>query len=332
MRSTTYRPVLIGGLVNTSPGDAEIFISYRRDDSAAPVRALTTELVKAFGPRSVYLDVDSIQPGRAYAAEIGRQLANASVALIVIGPAWLTAADEHGRRRLLDPGDLVRMEVEAALHRSTRDMLVIPILIDGTPMPDTDQLPPSLGPLSGLNGARLRNTDWTSDINRLVSVIGARVPRAGTNQTAVHQRMPVQPTASQRPSPRQRRSRTAGVLSGLFGLVLFAAMVAAVGVGGYLLFGLVDRELLGSTDLDLNPSSGPPGTEVEVTATGYPPGEEVIFRAFFGDINGVVVANAEGTAVWRVVLPGGFGPNTERITAQSEGLSDQSSATFVYSE
>ena len=62
----------------------------------------------------------------------------------LIGTDWLTITDEQGRRRLDDPDDFVRLEIEAALTRSVR---VIPILVDGATMPRADALPDSLAKL-----------------------------------------------------------------------------------------------------------------------------------------------------------------------------------------
>jgi hypothetical protein len=63
-----------------------------------------------------------------------------AVLLAVIGGRWLEAAGPDGRR-LDDPDDFVRLEIEAALARGVR---VIPVLVDGTTMPRPDQLPASL--------------------------------------------------------------------------------------------------------------------------------------------------------------------------------------------
>ena len=50
----------------------------------------------------------------------------------LIGRQWMTATDEEGHRRLDDPDDYVRSEVQAALERGVR---VIPVLVDGAKPP-----------------------------------------------------------------------------------------------------------------------------------------------------------------------------------------------------
>jgi hypothetical protein len=66
------------------------------------------------------------------------------VLLALIGNDWLTITDEDGRRRLDDPADFVRLEIEAALARNVR---VIPILVEGARMPRAVELPASLAGL-----------------------------------------------------------------------------------------------------------------------------------------------------------------------------------------
>jgi hypothetical protein len=51
----------------------------------------------------------------AFDEEILRAVAACQVFLAIIGPTWLTVTDERGRRRLDDPHDIVRREVETAL-------------------------------------------------------------------------------------------------------------------------------------------------------------------------------------------------------------------------
>jgi hypothetical protein len=57
-------------------------------------------------------------------------------------PGWSKAIDpKSNRRRLDDPRDFVRIEVGEALARG---IPVVPVLMDGTAMPDIDELPDGL--------------------------------------------------------------------------------------------------------------------------------------------------------------------------------------------
>src|SRR4051794_32817634 len=105
-----------------------IFVSYRRQESSHLAGRLYDRLAGSFGESQVFIDVDAIEPGEDFAEKIFRSVAGCQVLLVVIGPSWLTSADGRGHRRLDDPDDIVRLEIEAALARGVR---VIPILMEG---------------------------------------------------------------------------------------------------------------------------------------------------------------------------------------------------------
>lgn len=88
--------------------------------------------------------------------------------LAVIGPHWLTATDEQGRRRLDDPDDIVRIEIEAALTRNVR---VIPILVENAVMPRREDLPESLGTLARRNAFTIRHESFRYDAERLITSV-----------------------------------------------------------------------------------------------------------------------------------------------------------------
>jgi WD40 repeat protein len=90
------------------------------------------------------------------------------VLLAGIGPYWLTATDQDGRRRLEDPDDIVRMEIAAALER---DIRVIPILVAGAQMPRSHELPKNLAGLARRNALSLRHESFHSDTDRLLNEI-----------------------------------------------------------------------------------------------------------------------------------------------------------------
>lgn len=128
---------------------AGIFISYRRSDSAAMCDRIYAALVQHFGKDAIFKDIDNIPLGVNFADYIRGVMAQAAVALVVIGRGWLDVTDAQGQRRLDDPGDFVRLEIEEAL---ARNIPVIPLRVDGAPMPHAEQLPPSLRGLLMQNG------------------------------------------------------------------------------------------------------------------------------------------------------------------------------------
>jgi hypothetical protein len=88
----------------------------------------------------IFKDIDSIQLGDDFVEVITTAVGSCDVLLALIGDRWLTITDERGRARLDDPDDFVRLEIEAALTRNVR---VIPILVEGARMPRADHLRPA---------------------------------------------------------------------------------------------------------------------------------------------------------------------------------------------
>ena len=148
--------------------DGGIFVSYRRYETGHLAGRLADRLADRFGEGRVFIDVDAIEPGVDFAEEISRAVATCKVLLAVIGPNWLTTTDEQGRRRLDDPDDIVRLEIEAALVRNIR---VIPILVEGAVMPGRQYLPDSLVGLARRNALLIRHESFRSDVGRLVTAI-----------------------------------------------------------------------------------------------------------------------------------------------------------------
>jgi hypothetical protein len=145
-----------------------IFLSYRRQESSHVAGRLYDRLVDRFGTGQVFIDVDAIEPGIDFTRAIDNAVSTCQVLLAVIGRQWLTATDEWGRRRLDDPADIVRLEIEIALHRKVR---VIPILVEDAAMPRGHDLPESLAGLARRNAFIIRHESFRHDAERLVTVI-----------------------------------------------------------------------------------------------------------------------------------------------------------------
>ena len=154
------------------------FISYRREDAIWPAQSLKDGLEKRFGTESVFMDLESIHPGQHWAARIRQALASCNVALVLIGRHWLAADDEKGGRRIDNPEDWVRREVAEALQAP--DVTVVPILLEGAPMPKVDQLPQELAELPSRNAFSLSAARWEDELDELVESL-----RTGRLQDAI---------------------------------------------------------------------------------------------------------------------------------------------------
>lgn len=179
-----------------------VFISYRRDDQAGFAGRLADALASTFGADNVFRDIEDIHPGEDFVVAIEKQLAAVNVMLVVIGPAWLTVS-RNGVRRLDEPDDFVRREIEAGLKSGKA---VLPVLVGGASMPAENVLPQSIAALARRQSFILSDVGWTSEVSRLVGIIKPLLP------------------ASRRPA---RRSRL------LWGLAALAASVwLVVGLTG----------------------------------------------------------------------------------------------------
>jgi len=152
-----------------STASAAFFISYRRDQSSWPARILRDELVRRFGEDQVFKDNDSIDAGQEWPERLDVAIKNASVVLVLIGPAWADARGNDGERRLENPEDWVRLEVEAALAHD--GAAVVPVLVDGASMPAADVLPDSLRPLTSHQAFALSVERWNADLEALIESI-----------------------------------------------------------------------------------------------------------------------------------------------------------------
>jgi hypothetical protein len=143
-----------------------IFLSYRREDSRHQTGRLHDRLVAHFGPGQVFKDVDSIPLGRDFREVLTERVAACDVFLAIIGDGWLSITGKDGIRRLDDPGDFVRIEIEAAL---SRQIPVIPVLVGSSSVPRAEELPESLGELSFRHGLTVRpDPDFHHDVDRLI--------------------------------------------------------------------------------------------------------------------------------------------------------------------
>lgn len=152
---------------------SRIFINYRRQDSEGYVGRLYDHLAQHFQRDDLFMDVDSIPPGADFVQVLETAVAQCDVMIAVIGPGWLTCADESGERRLHQWNDFVRIEIASALKQNK---LVIPVLVGRARMPTPNDLPDDLHPLCRRNAVELGHQRFSYDVEKLAAAIRSAVP------------------------------------------------------------------------------------------------------------------------------------------------------------
>ncbi len=146
-----------------------VFLSYRRADTPYAAGRLGDRLGERF---ELFMDID-IAPGLHFGQALTDAVSNCDVMLVLMGPSWLDALDDDGKRRLENPRDWVVQEIEAAL---ARDVTVIPVLVDGARMPLPEQLPERMESLAFRQAISLRHESFNTDITTLMNAIEQAVP------------------------------------------------------------------------------------------------------------------------------------------------------------
>ena len=148
----------------------------------------------------------------------------------IIGKKWATESDSAGVRRLEDPNDFVRLEIEAAL---ARDIRIIPVLVAGAEMPDPAGLPPSLGPMTRRQALDLSSGRFDTDAEGVVAaVVNAlaelrSAPARAATERPANSRSARNPTSVNRSATVIRRLGVAASIVFIVG----AATAIALGLG-----------------------------------------------------------------------------------------------------
>ena len=207
---------------------ASIFISYRRRETAGHAGRLYDGLVEHFGAERVFMDV-TMEPGVDFAETIQAAVGSCGALVALIGEEWLTVTDAAGKRRIDDPADVHRMEIEAALDRSVR---LIPTLVQDAKMPTSADLPAALEPLVRRQAVELSEGRWDYDVNRLIAVLErilAEASEAGRPPSSPLRRRVRRGAARGRRLVQRHRGK-AGFAAGVLGtLVVVGAILAATG-------------------------------------------------------------------------------------------------------
>lgn len=156
-----------------------VFISYRVEDVGAAATMPARELERELTHGTVFLDRLSLNGGEPWPARLRDEVCSADVVLVLIGSRWLTLQGADGVRRLDEPDDWVRLEIETALGTQRT---VIPVLVDGaTPVNKRAfRTAPTVAALADLQAIELSTKQWRATFDPLV----ARLEEFGFQRTA----------------------------------------------------------------------------------------------------------------------------------------------------
>jgi chemotaxis protein histidine kinase CheA len=148
----------------------KIFISYRRDDSRYQAQRIYEAFLRGLPRENIFMDVDAIPLGVNFAKVLEGWLEQCDVLLVLMGAGWANSTDSKtGRRRLDNQKDFVRVEIRAAL---TRDIPVVPVLLDGAELPEEAELPDDIKGLLNRNAEFIEYRTFDADVQRLIRKLG----------------------------------------------------------------------------------------------------------------------------------------------------------------
>jgi tetratricopeptide (TPR) repeat protein len=142
-----------------------IFISYRRDDSAAYAGRICDHLAALIGAQRVFMDVEDIHPGQNFAQAIDQTLARCTSVLVIVGPRWIEILRARAAR---GEEDYVVHEIAAALAAKKN---VVPVFVGGATAAELTGLPPALADLSFHQAVELHDSSFKDDCTRLAKAL-----------------------------------------------------------------------------------------------------------------------------------------------------------------
>jgi hypothetical protein len=179
---------------------ARVFISYRRNDAKYQARMIYSAFQKVVPRDHLFMDVDSIPPGIDFVQTLQSWVNQCEIMLALIGPGWIEATDpKTGLRRLDDPNDFVRVEIREAL---SRNIPVVPVLLDSASMPDTEHLPEDMKALVRRQAEFVEYRTFDADVERLIKDL-----RLGDSVRPA-QSVSIRPTAAVEPVTKNETCQT----------------------------------------------------------------------------------------------------------------------------
>jgi hypothetical protein len=157
------------------------FISYRKKSETGVLVNQLAENLRAAG-LDPFLDRSDIQIGAKYAPRILKALAAADIVIVLIGETWLTVTDSAGKRRLDDPEDWVRREIELAQQLEKQVAVVLFDVPADFELGLAADPVPEVKALSAFQSYRIAREYIDRDVSYLCGALGGARPRSAGGQ------------------------------------------------------------------------------------------------------------------------------------------------------
>src|SRR5215467_5973337 len=166
-------------------GGGGVLVSHCREDAPGHTSRLVDRLRAQFKDRGVLFDFLEGRTGADLSGAVQGVVASCDAVLAVIGSSWLACVS--GRR--IRPSDAIPdtfcLEIAAAL---SRNVPVIPVLVQGAAMPRPETLPEGIRDLSRRQAFELRDRNWDRDVGELTAVLNQILTEKGGQAATVGMR------------------------------------------------------------------------------------------------------------------------------------------------
>ncbi|MGL5094676.1 MAG: protein kinase domain-containing protein, partial [Planctomycetia bacterium] len=127
--------VSVGEPASVGP-NVRVFVNYRKDDSHDRAARIADRLKSHFGVENVFFDDGSIHAGDRFDERILENLRTCDILVAVLGDDWLGAKYDDHCRRLDDPADWVRREIEIMMERGPDRVIPVWVGRKQPPLPE----------------------------------------------------------------------------------------------------------------------------------------------------------------------------------------------------
>jgi hypothetical protein len=150
-----------------------VFLSYRREESAHVAGRIYDYLENQFGTGQIFFDIEGIPIGGDFRHHIRAHLIQSQALILVVGQRWAARFRQStnwlSSWRAARTIDYVKMEIELALDHNVR---ILPLLVDGANMPREHQMPAKISQICYFHAAPVRaGLDFRTDMARVRDAI-----------------------------------------------------------------------------------------------------------------------------------------------------------------